>query len=298
MRIIRQGFQNFSRNLWLSGAVIIILILMFFSISFLISLNILVRQTIDTIREKIDLSLYLKPEITQNELNSLITDLESLSQVQEIKTITPQEAFENFKERHKNDPEIIQSLEEINRNPFGPTLLIKTTTNADINPILELVTAPRYEDIILEKDFTNYQELINKIDFWGRRIKFFGFILSGIFVLIVMLVIFNAIRLSIYARLEEIKIMRLVGATSWSIHAPFLMEIFISVFFASLINSALFLFIVFKSQPQIISFLNLRINLFEYLFNNVLFFWAGQFIFALLICWLAASLAMKKYLKM
>lgn len=297
MTIIKSGFQNFLRNLWLSGAVIIILILMFLSISFLISLNILVRQTIDVVREKIDLSLYLKPEATQSDLNSLTTDLESLSQVQEIKNISPQEAFENFKERHKNDPEIIKSLEEINRNPFGPTLLIKTTADADISPILELVTSPRYEDIILEKDFTNYQELINKIDFWGRRIKFFGFILSGIFVLIVMLVIFNAIRLSIYARLEEIKVMRLVGATSWSIHAPFLVEIFISVFFASLISAVLFLFIIFKFQPQIVSFLNLKINLFNYLFDNTLFIWVGQFIFGLLVCWLAASLAMKKYIR-
>lgn len=297
MRVIKAGMQNFYRNFWLSGAIIIILILMFLSLSSLVSLNVLVRQTVDAVREKVDLSLYLKPEISQNYLNELITDLENLSQVQSIKTISPQEAYENFKEKHKDDLEIIKSLEEINHNPFGPTLLIRTKADADINPILELIASPRYQDIILEKDLTNYQELINKIDFWGRRIKFLGFIISGVFALIVMLVIFNAIRLSIYARLEEIKIMRLVGATSWSIRAPFLIEIFISVFLASLISLFLFLSIILKFQPQIASFLNFQINLFNYLVNNALFIWSGQIAFSLLICWLSASLAMKKYLK-
>jgi cell division transport system permease protein len=271
---------------------------MFLSISFLLTLNVLIRQTIDVVREKVDLSLYLKPEVTQNELNSLKTDLENSFGVQEVKTISPQEAFENFKERHKNNPEILKSLEEINLNPFGPTLLVKTKPDTDINPILELVNSPRYEDIIQEKDFTNYQELINKIDFWGRRIKFFGFIISGIFALVTILTIFNAIRLSIYARLEEIKMMRLIGATAWSIRAPFLIEIFTSVIIASIISTALFLFLVWKLEPPIVSFLNFKANLFNYLISNLLFFWGGQVIAALFFCWLATSAAMKKYLKM
>ncbi|MGC9048911.1 MAG: cell division protein FtsX [Patescibacteria group bacterium] len=297
MRLIKIGLQNFCRNFWLSGAVVIILILMFLSISFLFFLNVLVRQTIDSVREKVDLSLYLKPEVTQNQLNNLKTDLENFSEIQEIKVISPQEAFESFKERHKNNPEILKSLEEININPFGPTLLVKTKPGTDINPILELVTSPRYEDLIQEKDFTNYQELINKIDFWGRRIKFLGFIMSGIFTLVAILVIFNAIRLSIYARLEEIKMMRLVGATAWSIKAPFLVEIFISIVIASLVSTVLFLTLVWKLQPEIISFLNLKLNLFDYLVLNILFFFGSQIIFAFLFCWLAANVAMKKYLK-
>lgn len=297
MQAFKNGFQNFLRNFWLSGAVIIILTLMFFSISFLISLNILLRQTISSVREKVDLSLYLKPEVTQTDLNNLKTELENLPEVQEIKVISSQEAFENFREKHKNNPDIIKSLEEVDTNPFGPTLLIKTKIDVDSAPILELATSPRFEDIIQERDFTNYQELVQKIDLWGRKIKFFGFILSGLFVLIVILVIFNAIRLSIYGRFEEIKIMRLVGTTSWSIRLPFLVEIFISVFAASLINMALSLSLVYKFQPQIISFLNIKMDLFAYLIDNFLIIWTGQLAFGLFACWLAAAAAMKKYLK-
>jgi len=277
--------------------VIIILILMFLSISFLFSLNIVLKETVDSLREKVDLSFYLEPKISQNELNNLKTELENFDEVQEFKVVDPQEAYENFKARHQNDPEIIKSLEEIGRNPFGPTLLVKIKSGADINPVLELMASQRYEDVVQERDFTNYQELINKIDFWGRKIKFFGFISSGLFILVAILVVFNAIRLSIYSRLEEIKMMRLIGASAWSIQIPFLLEILLSIIIASLLSFSLFLILVYKFQTQITAFLNLNFNLSHYLINNALFFFASQVIFAILICWLAASLAMKRYLK-
>jgi cell division transport system permease protein len=298
MQSLRYGWQNFKRNFWLSGAVVIILILLFFSFSFLISLNILVRETISSIREKADLSLYLYPEVTDTNLNALKTDLENFSQVESITVIDPQQALAQFKELHQNDLDVIKSLEEINQNPFGPTFLVKIKSDADVNPVLELVTSARYEDVIQEKDFGNYQQLVNKIDFLGRKIKFLGFILSALFFAIVILMIFNAIRLSIYGRLEEIKMMRLVGATSWSIQGPFLLEILISIFIALILSDSLFLFLIFKLQPQLSTFLGMSTNLFSYLLNNALYVFGGPLIFTILTCWLAAGAAMKKYLNL
>lgn len=298
MQALYSGWQNFRRNLWLSGAVIIILVLLFFSFSFLISLNVIVQETVNSIRAKADLSLYLVPAVTDNSLNNLKTDLEALAPVQEVTVINAQDAFASFKQLHQNDSDIMKSLQEVNSNPFGPTLLIKMKPNTEIAPVLDLATSPRYNDIIQEKDFSNYQQLINKIDFWGHKIKFLGFILSGLFVAVVILMIFNAIRLSIYARLEEIKMMRLVGATGSSISAPFLVEISISVIMATIISGGLFLLAINKLQPQILNFLGLKINLFSYLLSHSLTVFGGPLIFTLIVCWLAASAAMKKYLSL
>jgi cell division transport system permease protein len=298
MYLIKVGFKNFFRNFWLSFSVVVILILMFFSISFLLILNNLIHQILNSVEKKIDFSLYLKPEITENELNNLKNDLENLNQVEEVKIITPVEVLERFKEKHKNEPEILKSIEEINFNPFGPALLVKIKPNSDVDQIFGLITSPFYENFIQEKDFTDYQELMNKVNLWGRKIKFFALIVSGIFILVAFLVIFNSVRLSIFARLEEIRIMRLLGATDWFIRAPFLIELFICILTAFLINTGLILFLVFKFQSQIASFLNFELNLFNYLTSNSFFFFGGQFIFGLIGSWLAASLAMNKYLKM
>jgi len=298
MQAFHYGWQNFKRNLWLSGAVIIILVLLFFCFSFLISLNLLVQETVNNIRAKADLSIYLTPNVTDNSLNSLKNDLESLDEIQKIDVVNSQQALSDFKERHKDNPAIIKSLQEINTNPFGPTLLIKIKPETDISPVLSLIASPRYQDIVLEKDFSNYQQLINKIDFWGHKIKFLGFLISGLFVAIVVLMIFNAIRLSIYARLEEIKMMRLVGATASSIQTPFLFEILISIVIATLISDGLFLLLTTNLQSQLASFLGFNFNLVHYALLHGLSFFGGPFVFTVIICWLAASAAMKKYLNL
>ena len=298
MQALYYGWQNFRRNFWLSGAVIIILILLFFSFSFLISLNIIVQETINSIRSRADLSLYLVPSATDDSLNSFKTDLEAIPAVQGVTSISAQEALASFKQKHQNESDVMKSLQEVNNNPFGPTLLVKIKPDTDVAPVLDLVSSPRYSDIIQEKDFSNYQQLINKIDFWGRKIKFLGFIISGLFVAIVILMIFNAIRLSIYGRLEEIKMMRLVGATGSSISAPFLVEIFISVIIATIISGGLFLLVVNKLQPQMTIFLGLQINLFHYLLSHALVVFGAPLIFALIVFWLAAGAAMKKYLNL
>src|SRR5207237_453876 len=55
-------------------------------------------------------------------------------------------------------------------------------------------------------------------------LRLFGFSFTIFFVIIAILVIFNTIRLAIFARREEIEVMRLVGATRGFIRGPFLLE--------------------------------------------------------------------------
>lgn len=297
MRVLKTAVQNFFRNFGLSSTVVIILILMFISISLLLSLNILVRQTIQSVQEKVDLSIYLKPGANQNLVNALRTDLENLNEVLELKMITPEEALNHFREVHKNEPTILQALEEVEGNPFGFTLLVKTKMSADQDAVLSIVNSARYQDIIWDKDVVDYQQMINLVDSFGRRVTFIGIILSAIFILVAALIIFNALHLSIYTRLEEIKIMRLVGATAWSIRAPFLLEIFLAVISAWGVSIGLFMFLLHTLEPFLINFLNLKFGLMGYILDNFAIFFGSQLIFALIWCSLSSAISMKKYLK-
>ena len=51
-----------------------------------------------------------------------------------------------------------------------------------------------------------------------------GAVLSVVFLVIALLIIFNTIRMAIFTRREEIEIMKLVGATKWFIRGPFIVE--------------------------------------------------------------------------
>ena len=110
-RVIKFSLQDFVRNFWLSVATIIILVLTLISINFLITLNFITNATLDEVKAKIDVSLYFKSDVPESQIGNVKSYLLSLPEVSEVTYITPEEALENFKEKHKDEPDILESLE-------------------------------------------------------------------------------------------------------------------------------------------------------------------------------------------
>ncbi len=296
MRIFKFALQGFFRNFWLSSANVLVLILMFLSLSLLLAINILLTKTIDGFKERVDLSIYLKKEVTDIQVANFKTDLENLSSVELVRYISPAEALEKFKKTHQDEPNILKALEEVGENPFGGTMLIRAKSDQNYQEILDLINLPRYEDLIQEKDIQNYEEMLVIIENFSRKLKFILIIISAAFILIAGLIIFNAVRVSIYARQSEIRIMRLVGATAHFIRAPFLLEVFFAVLLGWILNIIIFTTIISATEPYLNNFLGLNFNFLSYLKTNFLRFFGVEFIFSLCFSWLSASLALKKYL--
>lgn len=298
MRVIRQSFQNFFRNIGPNSAILVIFILIFILLSSLSGINFTIKKAVEKIRDKADLSIYLKPGVSKNITKDLISDLKNLSAVKKIDVVSPEEALRKFKERHINDPIIMETFKEINRNPFGPMILVRTKQGADLDSILETINLPRYEDIIQDKEVENYQQIVYLVDYYGRKIKYIGLLISGIFILIAILIIFNVVRLNIYNRQDEIKIMRLVGARASFIRLPFLLEVILSAFFAWLIATGIFLVITYYFQSHLDNFLGFQLKFFNYLVNNFLTFFGLQLLLAILLCYFSTNISLNKYLKL
>ncbi|MEK7580404.1 MAG: permease-like cell division protein FtsX [Patescibacteria group bacterium] len=296
-RVFKLAWQNFVRNIGLSATLIIILVSMFFSFSVVSGINLIVREMVNNLRNRVDLSLYLKPNTGEEKINILKTQLQKMREIQEIKYVSPEEALIKFKNLHAQDNLINKSLEELDKNPLGGTILIKVKSIDDYETVRELLRSDPYQQIIQEMNFYNYEQVITQIDQWGIKIKFIGFLISGILILIVALVVFNAVRLSIYARQEEIKIMRLVGATAGSIRRPFILEITFSILLGWIFASGCFLSFLYFIQPKISDFLNFNFPFTTYILNNLPIFFGPQLILAFLVCVLSASWAMRKYLE-
>ena len=71
LRILRFSLQDISRNVWLSVVTVTILILSMLSINTLILLRAISDDAVMAIKEKIDLSLYLKPDAPESEILEL-----------------------------------------------------------------------------------------------------------------------------------------------------------------------------------------------------------------------------------
>jgi len=297
MRFFRLALQNFFRNFWLSLTSIIIILLMLFSLSLVYGFNTLGQQILSSFKNKMDLGVYLNQNIDLNQLSLLRSELENMNEVKEVYYLTPEESLENFKEKHVNDPLILKSLKELNENPLGGALTLKFHDPSDYEKVISVINRPVYSALIRDQDFYDYQELISVFNQFNQKITRAGLSISGIFALITILVIFTTIKLGALSRRREIKIMRLVGASAWSIRTPFLIEGGLYALVAWIINSVLIIPLIYFFQPYFQKFIELDFNLFIYLKTSAFYFWFSLLLFALIVSLVGSSLAIKKYLK-
>ena len=274
------------------------LVLTLLTVNILLVLNRVTDQTIKFVENRIEVSVYFNNDANPTLVNNALTYLRSLSQVKDVQEIVPEEALAQFKKRHVADPAILASLDELGKNPFGPTLVIKANSAKDFDLIIDALNNPQFRDGIREKDFSDYQEIVGKIRATTSQIRTAGIILSGIFFLIALLIIFNTVRVAIYIHREEIGIMRLVGASSGFIRAPFLIE----TIFVSLISVLIVVAIVYPTlafiDPQLSQYFGAEsIGVVSYFEQNGLVIFGAQFLALLVVTMVSTTLAMGKYLK-
>ncbi|MDA2922047.1 permease-like cell division protein FtsX [Patescibacteria group bacterium AH-259-L07] len=297
MRVLKLAGQNFFRNFLLSITSIIIILLMLLSISLMYSLNTIGQTVLNSFKDKMDLGIYLKTNIDEGIATQLRFELENMTEVKQINYIPSQQSLELFRERHKNNPLILKSLEELGENPLGATITIKFHDPAAYQKALDIIGKNEYKEIVQDQDFYDYQGLINTFTTFNKKTSLVGLWLNGFFVIIAILIIFNTIKLGALSRQKEVKIMRLVGATAWFIRTPYLLEAGLYALSAWILNLIIMLLASFFAAPYISQFLELDFNLFTHFKTIGITFWLYLLLYALIIAMIGSSLAIKKYLK-
>lgn len=224
LRVIKFALRDIARNVWLSAATVSVLVLTLLSVNILVSINFLGRSALDAIRSKVDISVHFKPGIEDARVQSVKIALLSLPEVRDAVLIPPAEVLQQFSEMYGRDAAVLESLGEVGENPFGPTLVVKARDISGFPKILETLKEPAFTDLVEESDYDDRQEIITRIGSVAGRIEMFGLAASVVFFFITLLIVFNTIRVSIYARREEIGMMRLVGASDWFIRGPFYVQ--------------------------------------------------------------------------
>lgn len=296
-RVIKFSFQDIGRNIWLSIVTMSILILALFSINMLLTVNVISQAAIGAVKEKIDVNIYIKPDTEESKIMALKAQISGLSQVKDVRYISKQEALESFKDKHQNDPEIMESLKEIGKNPLTPSLVIKPK---DVDQYQELIANLNgiENDIIESRNFDDHKLMIDKINGITDRVSEAGMVISLTFVIITLLLVYNSIRVAIYTHRREIKIMRLVGASNWFIRAPYL---FSSVIYTVIGVSAIvviYYFFLNLLQPYIETFfIDYDINLAAHFRNNFINIFGLQFLVGIVVNMGASLIAVSKYSK-
>lgn len=295
LRIMKFSFQDIFRNIWLSLVTVLILILTLFSVNLLLIVKVISSATVENIKQKIDISLYLDTEATNEQIQTLQNQVSGLAEVEKVTYVSKNEALDKFREKHRNDQEIIASLQELENNPLTPSLVIKAKDINQYNVLinkLNKINSP----IIESRDFTDRKVMLEKINSITKKVSDAGFLVSTIFILVTILVIYNTVRIGIYTHRGEITIMRLVGASHWFIKMPFIVSSIIYTLVSTLIVVGIIYLFLGLLHPYLQTFFTgYDINLISYFNQNFLSIFGLQFLIAVAINMLASLIAVSKY---
>jgi cell division transport system permease protein len=224
-RVIKTGMLNFIRNAWLAVAAIAVMVITLTIVLFSVIASATFANTIQQITDKIDISVYLQDTVSEDQRNQLISELKAHENVKTIEYISKEEALERYKEQNRDNLDLLLAISQTD-NPLPASLQIKPHDPNNIQSLKDFLERPEIRT--LQSEETSYsgdrKEAIDKIAGATAFFKRAGIAGIIVFAIISVLIIFNTIRMAIFNRREELNIMRLLGASTWYIRGPFVVE--------------------------------------------------------------------------
>lgn len=224
-RIIKNGFIGFARNIWLAVAAIAMMTITLTILLFAVVASSTFNHTIDDITSHIDVSVYMKDDITDQQRNTLINQIKNLNNVASVNYISKNEALKRYQAQNINNATLLAAISETD-NPLPASLDIRPKEPNELQSIKDFLDKPNI--LALQSDPTSYsgdrKAAIDKITSATHFFQQAGIVGIVVFVFISMLIIFNTIRMAIFNRRDELVIMRLLGASTAYIRGPFIVE--------------------------------------------------------------------------
>ncbi|MEX0649970.1 MAG: permease-like cell division protein FtsX [Candidatus Andersenbacteria bacterium] len=223
-RVLRNALRNFRRNIWLSIATTVIMTLTLLMMSFLYFLNVLSAEVLRGIEQKVDLSVVFKEDVSDSQIQTLSDDIRARGDVEEVRIVGSEEALEIFRQRHADEPFIEDALRELEANPLPPSMFIVATEPRFFQTIASALQSEKYAPYFEQINYEDSKPVIERLIIFTTGIRNVALVTTAVLAGLVIMIMFNTIRLAIYSFREEIDIMRLVGASNWFIRGPFVIE--------------------------------------------------------------------------
>jgi cell division transport system permease protein len=238
---VREAFQGIKNNgfIHLVATGTIAFSLLTFGIFLLTVINL--DRIFDDWGKRMQVIVYLEVKSTDEAISAAKESISRLPQTERVTYISKEQSLKALKKSLQSQADILDSLDA---NPLPPSFEVQLkeehTTQKSLQAFVDEVE--KLETVI---DVDYGQEWLKKFSAFISMIKLVGMGIGGFLLLATIFIISNTIKLTIYSRREEIEIMKLVGATNFSIQIPFFLEGITQGFAASLLSLGI-LFVSYK----------------------------------------------------
>jgi cell division transport system permease protein len=179
-----------------------------------------ISRAIQQVEEKVEIVAYLDDIMTPAQLELAQQEVPRLPEVEKVTYVTKTEALATAMAEMDEFRDVFADLEQ---NPLPASLEIRLKPGSRTPAAVERV-AKRLQAYPFVEDVRYGREWLDKIFLIRRIAGGAATVIGGAFALVAAIIIATAIRIAVFARREEISIMRLVGATDGFVQRPFLLE--------------------------------------------------------------------------
>ncbi|HEY5667943.1 MAG TPA: permease-like cell division protein FtsX [Candidatus Saccharimonadales bacterium] len=300
-RVIKTGMINFVRNAWLAIAAMAVMIVTLTIVLFSIVASATFNHTIDQITSKIDISVFLKDSVTQEQTTKLIDDIKALSNVKGVTYLSKEQVLAAYLKANAQNPDLLSAVSQTS-NPLPATIRIKPR---DLNKLGSIKSYLSQKSIAaMQSDQPSYsgdrKQAIDRITHATNIMQRAGIVAVALFAFISVLIIFNTIQMAIFNRRDELTIMRLLGASTWYIRGPFVVESIIygivSALVSILLIHAMFVAAGSTLQATSLGLLDIQYSS-EYFSEKLWMLLLMQLGVGILIGAVSSTVATRRYLK-
>lgn len=299
-RVLKSGFRDTFRHAWLSTAATAIMVITLLVMTFFAFSIYFVQTQLREVRQKIDLTLFLSDDSKEEEIKLLQSKVLQVGGVNSVEYVSKADALKRLATSSSEGEKLAKSANEIG-NPLPASLEVKLTKLDDISTINQQIRALPEARIITETSYDsrddNRKGVIENVIKISNGIARVGGVLSLVFLVIALLIIFNTIRMAIFTRREEIEIMKLVGATKWFIRGPFIVEGSLYGIFGATLAFLALIPISRAAMPFLIDKLNAGATV-NYFLGNLWLVVLCMYGLGMLIGALSSWLAISRHLKL
>jgi len=228
---VSETATNLRRNLLMSIAAISTVAISLLLLGGVQILSMIVNNVTLSWEARVEISAYLRDDASPGEIQALEEQLSGYSEVEDVTYVSKTQAYAEFKELYRNQPEF---YEPIGPDDLPASLRVKLTDAGYTEEVADRIEgAPAVEDVRFGG------EIIKRLLQVNSLLRTITLAMSLVLMIASAALIANTIRLAIYARRDEIGIMKLVGATNWFIRIPFMPEGVFAALVGAIVSSAI-----------------------------------------------------------
>lgn len=216
--VARETASNLTRNVTISIATVLTVTVSLFLVGFSMMVSQGVRNATQRWQGGVEFVVFLNPTATDDQIQSVRTDLENSPDVEKVTFVDKQAAYEEFKRLFADSPEMQDSV--------SPDVLPPSFRVVPVSKDADTVSAlsKQFSEKAGVRQVVSATDTIRLVQQLSSRLTV-GMLLVAVFLLgAALLLILNTIRMAMFARRREIEVMKLVGATNWFIRVPFMVE--------------------------------------------------------------------------